>query len=227
MAGYLVLNLGPELLGGDIENRLRARLGDDYFPVVLGVFLVAVTATVLQGRRWWKKQKTTSATTLAAPDVLAQVRETLRAAYADRLQQKHSDKIPVQLTLHYSQEGSELTQHNFDKEATQRVYTKANLHTLFNQHQGRLLITGDPGAGKTTLLLELAQQLLATEAEQIPLVLDLATWRSHFNTLEAWWLELLPQMGYSKSLARRLVAEKRILPLLDGLDEVDEAPRGQ
>ncbi|HAP62893.1 MAG TPA: hypothetical protein DCR93_26485, partial [Cytophagales bacterium] len=70
MAGYLVLNLGPELLGGDIENRLRARLGDDYFPVVLGVFLVAVTATVLQGRRWWKKQKTTSATTLAAPDVL-------------------------------------------------------------------------------------------------------------------------------------------------------------
>lgn len=101
------------------------------------------------------------------------------------------------------------------------------------QHLGSgssLVILGAAGAGKTTALLELGRELLdraAADPEQpLPVILNLASWRSS-QTLMDWLLEelrvryqLSPTIGLSWLDAQALVL------LLDGLDEVDGQHRG-
>jgi hypothetical protein len=60
---------------------------------------------------------------------------------------------------------------------------------LFDSQQGQLLVLGAPGAGKTTLIVELAQALttraLTDTQARIPVVLNVAAWRSGQN-LRDW-----------------------------------------
>lgn len=93
-----------------------------------------------------------------------------------------------------------------------------------------LLVLGEPGAGKSTLLLELAFDLVK-QAEQdrsqlLPVIVPLSSWASQRQPLEQWLAE---QVALLYDLPRRLseqwVREERLLPLLDGLDEMDEEAR--
>lgn len=93
-----------------------------------------------------------------------------------------------------------------------------------------LLILGAPGTGKTTLLLELADELLnralRDETHPIPAVFNLSTWALKRGQLASWLVsELHQRNGVPKKLAQRWVDGGEILPLLDGLDEVDTAHR--
>jgi len=96
---------------------------------------------------------------------------------------------------------------------------------LVQRHRG-LLILGAPGAGKTTVLLGVLEQLLAAAERDriapIPVVFQLATWASSRQPLADWLVsELCGQLyGVPRAVAEYWVAEERILPLLDGLDEV-------
>ena len=81
------------------------------------------------------------------------------------------------------------------------------------------------GSGKTTLLIQLALKLIENEDESIPLIINIATWRDRFNSVEEWLIELLPQIGISKSLSQILIKEKHLLPLFDGLDELAKEKR--
>jgi hypothetical protein len=89
-----------------------------------------------------------------------------------------------------------------------------------------LLILGAPGSGKTTLLLELARDLLARAADDpthpIPVVFPLSTWAQSRKPL-AEWLEDELSLRYDvpRKIARKWVPDDQILPLLDGLDEVE------
>ena len=95
----------------------------------------------------------------------------------------------------------------------------------------RLVILGDPGAGKTVLAIEL-QILLFEERERdaaqpIPVLISAAA----YDTRQAWqqWLigHLTLRFSISKAAAMRLVTENRLLPLVDGLDEMDTSGPGQ
>jgi serine/threonine protein kinase len=101
---------------------------------------------------------------------------------------------------------------------------------VYDEVGGELLILGEPGAGKTTLLLELARDLLKRcEQEQthpIPVVFNLSSWRRKRQPLANWLIEELE----TKYLVPRGVGSDwidgdEILPLLDGLDEVDASSR--
>src|SRR5215470_4663789 len=101
---------------------------------------------------------------------------------------------------------------------------------IYDEAGGELLILGEPGAGKTTLLLELGRDLLKrSEQEQthpIPVVFNLSSWRRKRQPLATWLIEELE----TKYLVPRRVGSDwidadQILPLLDGLDEVDAASR--
>jgi MFS family permease len=95
---------------------------------------------------------------------------------------------------------------------------------LLQRHRS-LLILGAPGAGKTTVLLNLLEHLL-TDAEQdaavpIPVVFQLNTWASSRKPLAEWLVDELRKLyGVPHALAQYWITEERVLPLLDGLDEV-------
>ncbi|MDJ0903644.1 MAG: NACHT domain-containing protein [Xenococcus sp. MO_188.B8] len=90
---------------------------------------------------------------------------------------------------------------------------------------GRLLILGEPGLGKTTSLLKLAAELI-TQAKQdsnkpIPVIFELSTWKKNQQTIEQWLVEQLKD-NYSIDfkVSQKWLKKNRILPLLDGLDEL-------
>lgn len=88
----------------------------------------------------------------------------------------------------------------------------------------RLLIVGSPGVGKTVLLLKLALNLLDTrgrDEDPIPVIFNLASWSPKYKDFEDWLVEVLhADEGMSKEFAAILLEKKRILLLLDGLDEL-------
>ena len=97
---------------------------------------------------------------------------------------------------------------------------------VYNEAHGELLILGEPGAGKTTLLLELARDLL-NHAEQelalpIPVVFNLSSWTRKRQPLAAWLIEELEtKYQVPRKISADWINADQILPLLDGLDEVD------
>lgn len=100
---------------------------------------------------------------------------------------------------------------------------------VYEAAQGTLLIMGEPGAGKTTTLLQLVSDLLARaeqdEARPIPVVFSLAAWQQG-QPLGGWMVnELSNNYEVPRKLGREWLANGRLLPLLDGLDEVDVSRR--
>ena len=94
----------------------------------------------------------------------------------------------------------------------------------------RLLVVGEAGAGKTVLAIELVLQLLEHfltpgarpgPHRMVPVRLNAARWtpRAPFET----WLaeQLVHDFGLASADAVRLVRDRRVLPVLDGLDEMD------
>ncbi len=104
------------------------------------------------------------------------------------------------------------------------------IRQVYDEADGQLLILGAPGAGKTTLLLDLIRDLLArafrSESHPLPVVFHLSSWAAKHPPLAAWLAdELNKRYDVPRKTARGWVAEDRILPLLDGLDEVQAERR--
>jgi hypothetical protein len=89
---------------------------------------------------------------------------------------------------------------------------------------GRLVVLGEPGAGKTVLALELLVRLLecrGADGGPVPVLVSAAA----YDTGRQWedWLagHLAQRFGMGRGVAARLVRDGRVLPLVDGLDEMD------
>jgi transcriptional regulator with XRE-family HTH domain len=101
---------------------------------------------------------------------------------------------------------------------------------IYETSEHELLVLGEPGAGKSTLLLHLAQMLVQLaeqeETHPLPVVLRLSSWAEKKPALEDWMSEQLAlTYDISQKLSTQWMRNEQILPLLDGLDEMDAASR--
>lgn len=171
------------------------------------------------------------------------LRERLRIHYARSWKYGLRDHVQIPLTLHtradavrpYAMmalpEGADLfTPPEFTGPAIalgrvpcRKVYDTADKH---------LLILGEPGVGKSLVLLSLARELLSPpsphESKQpplpddaLPVIFYLAAWTAKYRDFSDWLVnELVVTYGEPRAAAQAWVDERKIVPLLDGLDEV-------
>jgi DNA polymerase III delta prime subunit len=84
---------------------------------------------------------------------------------------------------------------------------------------------GEPGSGKTTTLLQLARDLIAEVdsafTQPVPVILNLSTWTNKQQPLDEWLIgELNSKYRLPKRDGKKWLRDRRIMPMLDGLDEV-------
>ncbi|MEZ4959879.1 MAG: NACHT domain-containing protein [Saprospiraceae bacterium] len=150
----------------------------------------------------------------------------LEKRYRPRLQQKLAGDQLFNLRVKPTTEGTSLEKAESFVKTLQGRKTGKEIRQIFEQARRRLLVTGVPGSGKTSLLLHLAIELLETDHENLPAVLNLATWNSSIATLDDWLQEILPaELGVTKRYAADILQQGKLTLLLDGLDEVNEAHR--
>ncbi|MEV6013628.1 hypothetical protein AB0M29_43655 [Streptomyces sp. NPDC051976] len=89
----------------------------------------------------------------------------------------------------------------------------------------RLVITGAAGAGKTVLALQLLLGLIATRggADPVPVRVPLAQWNTDIPLRRVLVRRLVDTFHLREAVAANLVAHGLVLPVLDGLDEMDPA----
>lgn len=152
--------------------------------------------------------------------------ESLKERYKKRYESKLDGRFEITLEVNEDWRFDQPATYKFSAEA--KVSEAATAVRKAFDEKGRLLIVGNAGSGKTVLLLNLARQLLGDELkkdQQIPVIFNLASWRETYENFEDWLIDMLENgsglpFTLKGDFARKILHEKRIILMLDGLDEL-------
>jgi len=115
-------------------------------------------------------------------------------------------------------------------QTNQLLPSNTKIFDVFEKMNSTMLILGEPGSGKTITLLELTRDLItraeADSNQPIPVVFNLSSWTDKRQLLDDWLAtELSSKYQIPRKIGRAWLIDNRILPLLDGLDEVKSENR--
>jgi serine/threonine-protein kinase len=102
---------------------------------------------------------------------------------------------------------------------------------LFERAGGQLVVLGEPGFGKTVAALKLCRALLdlrqrSQSWQSTPVMIPLSAWRGAPTNVSSWLAgELHTRYSVPRRLCAQLLQGRRLVLLLDGLDEVPSALR--
>lgn len=197
--------------------RLRSGL-DGVDPLGAGIGLIALAVSlwsVYQSVRAWRLQETNVADLVTRlVDAVAAVETSARAQLLGR----HDKPIDVHFDFRPA-----------PAHDAQQADPQGRLGEVVDYYQRlrprRMVITGEPGSGKTVLAIEIILGLLGTRRSEdpVPVRLSAATWSTDTAEPIQHWLinHLVATFDLSPVSAEALVIGQKILPVIDGLDEMD------
>ena len=162
--------------------------------------------------------------------VLARLRRTYKELLAQSLQGHAWIDLGLTEKPDVLRNATTLLLRSIDHQSERPLPAGTGILEAFDLAEHELLILGEPGAGKSTFLLSLAEQLLARAeagpSYPLPLLLPLASWAEKRSPLQPWITEQLRQIyGLPVSLGEHWRERDQLLPLLDGLDEMEPSAR--
>ncbi|WP_406457937.1 hypothetical protein OG782_34790 [Streptomyces sp. NBC_00876] len=200
-----------------------------------GTILVASPAKAIIGRTWaWNAERGEGAQLDAAAEALNRAVERHWTTEAGRRKQHLVvDRIPVRWdTVH---DPRSRTARAGD---TRPVTQHGTLDTLIDDYlaqPSRLVIVGDVGSGKTGPCVDLALALCRrADPQRVPVLLQLSTWDPAVS-FQDWMVRRITEdyrflndtTKYGQGSAMELFLHRRLLPILDGLDELPPEARAQ
>ncbi|MGI5375740.1 helix-turn-helix domain-containing protein [Streptomyces sp. CA-251387] len=184
----------------------------------------------------------------AAPDAPAEATEQLAKAVAARWQREEEQRQiqdPYPLPVRWRVADEDLIDHwanirrlppgaaNDPLDPSGRLEHIAKIYR--DIPSGRLVVLGRSGSGKTILTLRFVLDHLKTRApeEPVPVIFSIGSWNPTTLTLRDWLTEQLmrdhpgtaARSPGRASLAAALVDSGRVLPVLDGFDEIADGLR--
>ena len=230
----LLVNVGSTWLtspGGKLPNDAPVGvIARDWQLVVLVGVCLLLLAALFWNISCWKRSAQAPPLT---PQDRARMLGRLRVRYEQLLTQTLQDAVRVDVGLTSRpaaiQSTASLALH-LPTQPDHQFPPQTSIADVYEQAHQELLILGEPGAGKSTLLLELAHHLLQQaeqdETQPLPLVVPLSSWASRRLPLQEWLVGQVKRLyDVPLRLSRQWVEAERVLPLLDGLDEMEEGTR--
>ena len=218
-------------------------------------FVVAlVTLVALLGpwivRSWSGPPFLTSATAADATESLAMMLE--RQLSQDEQERRINDPWPMPVRWEVSKQAGSAPA---AKECTAEIRPDSGavlsghlsdiMRAFLNVSSRRLVVLGPAGAGKSILAIKLARDLLASRHDAegspikaLPVILPAVSWdpaESLFSWIAAWLSRNYPSLssqlkgatGQATSVALALVESGRVIPIIDGFDELPEFARAK
>ncbi|MEJ2889712.1 NACHT domain-containing protein [Actinomycetospora aeridis] len=121
-----------------------------------------------------------------------------------------------------------------EKRARRKENSFSDIESYFtSQTSRRLVILGAAGSGKTILALTLSTRLLerlrasggviGSVKTPVPIFVSAESWSLATNDLDEWFAEQVAQrFRLANKFAQRVVESRRVFPVIDGLDEMDD-----
>ncbi|NBE55162.1 NACHT domain-containing protein [Streptomyces boluensis] len=222
------------LAGGAVAVWAVIHFGFEPVTAVLGIggtLLVTFPAKAALARTWaWNAERSAGEQLDAAAAALNHaVEQHWRSEAGRRRQHLAVDRIPVRWDTAHDPRA---------RTATHPLPERGSLDELvddYTDRPSRLVVVGAAGAGKTGLCVDLTLALCRrADPQRVPVLLQLSTWQPELS-FQDWIVRriaddyrfLADTARYGADAAGELLRHDRLLPVLDGLDELPSGLRAQ